>query len=98
MGGTPYDHPAVAEKVWGHLSVSGADLSAFEIGRALGWTYTRTGRQSVNTPKVKTALAELKAAGRVLSYQLSWPCPGGYKTVWHALAPDRDAAWASVTR
>jgi hypothetical protein len=86
--GNPYDHAAVARQVWDHLARSKADLSVFEIGRALGYTYQATGRQSVNTPKIRAALAELAADGRVLRYSVPWPCRGGYKTVWHAKTPE----------
>ena len=83
MGRTPYDHAAVAQQVHDHLARHRADLTVYEIARALGYTYGAGGRLGVNSGKIRTALTELAAEGRVLSYQLGWPCPGGYKTVWH---------------
>jgi hypothetical protein len=91
MSRIPYDHAAVARQVWEHLARYGADLTAYELGRALGWTYNTGARLSVNTGKVRTALAELAADGAVLAYQLGCPCPGGYKTVWHAIVPQEAA-------
>ena len=88
MGRTPYDHAAVAAQVLEHLAVHQADLTVYELARALGYTYRSTSGRAVNSAKIATALAELADAGRVLRYEVPWPCRGGYKSVWHAICLD----------